>query len=167
MSKKTNSNDLFLEILVAEIGEAVLRSEKIQARFRQISKMGIINDIAHQTIGVNLGDLAKEIFDGVDNKDSFPQPGQEQNENNSELEKLSQQAPSVDDPESLDDNVCEQIICDQDESSCLSQQVDGRKLSPNEIRFQEYLEKDFDEENWLKTVKIDYLDHEAKSEGKF
>jgi hypothetical protein len=153
MGKKTNSNDLFLEILVGEIGEAVLRSEKIQARFRQISKMGILKDISHQTIGVNLGDLAKEIFDDVDIKDSFSQPAeQEQNENNSELEKLSQQAPSIDDSESLDDNVCEQKIYDQ--GSCLSQQVDGRKLSTNEIRFQEYLEKDFDEENWLKTAKL-------------
>jgi hypothetical protein len=159
MGKKANSNDLFLEILVAEIAEAVLRSEKIQARFRQISKMGILEDIAHQTVGVNLGDLAKEIFDDVDIKDSFPQPGQEQNENNSELEKPSQEAPSIDDPESLDDNVCEKIINDQDESNCLSQQVDGRKLSPNEIRFQEYLGKAFDEKNWLKTAKIDYRLH--------
>lgn len=34
MGKKENSNDLFLGILASELEEAVLRSEKIQARFR-------------------------------------------------------------------------------------------------------------------------------------
>ena len=153
MDKNTNSNDLFLELLVAEVEEAVLRSEKVQARFAQISKMGILKDITHQTVGVNLGDLAK-FFDGMDIKDSYPQP--EQNENNSELAKPSQEAPSIDEHESLGENVGEQIIYGQDESSCLSQQIDGRKLSPNEIKFQEYIENNFDEESWLKMKRLDF-----------
>ena len=165
MGKKANSNDLFLEILVSELGEAVLRSEKIQARFRQISKMGILKDIAHQTVGFNLGDLAKEIVEGIDTKDSFPQSEHKQSENNSEPEKPSLQATNIDDLVCPGDQDWEQLHAEEDfsENDEFTQQVDGRKLSPNEIRFQEYMEKGFDEENWLKSARLEYPVYQAKS----
>lgn len=165
MDDNVNSNGLFLEILVSEIGSAILGSEKIQARFRQISKMGILKDIAHQTVGFNLGDLAKEIIDGSEIKDSFAQPEQEQNENISETDAPSLQAPDIDEPECPDDKDWDQLDIEEDfsENDEFIQQVDGRKLSPNEIRFHKYLEKDFDEEKWLKDAKLQYSVGEDKA----
>lgn len=156
MGKKASPNSLFLEILGVELGEAILNSKKIQDRFRQISKMGILKDIADQTVGINLGDLAKE-FD-FDTNDSFPQPEQKQNENISEPEKTSPQATNEYNFDFTDDQGWEQLNAEEDfeENNEFAKQVDGRKLSQNEIRFQEYLEKDFDEENWLKSVGLEY-----------
>ncbi|MZH03486.1 MAG: hypothetical protein F3745_08870 [Nitrospinae bacterium] len=158
MGKKTSPNSLFLEILGVEIGEAILNSKKIQDRFRQISKMGILKDIADQTVGVNLGDLAKEINCVIDTNDSFPESEQNQNENITEPEKPSLQANNIDDLDCQDDHGWEQLVDEEDfaENDKCIKQVDGRKLIPNEIKFQEYLEKDFDEENWLKSVRLDY-----------
>ena len=160
MGKKANANNLFLEILVSELGEAVLGSKKIQARFRQICKMGILKDIAHQTVGFNLGDLAKEIIDDMETQRSFLQP--EQSENVSEPEKPSPQNSNIDDHECPGDQGREQRISEENVVKNFVQQVDGRKLSPNEIKFQEYLEKDFDEETWLKEARIEYPVDEAK-----
>lgn len=124
-----------------------------------------MKDIVHQIIGINLGDLAKEIFEGMGIKGSLPQPEEEKNENISELERPSRRTPSLDDPECLDDQDREQIISEEGvvESNGFIQQVDGRKLSPNEIRLQEYLEKAFDEENWLKAARLGCPVNEAKS----
>ena len=39
-------------------------------------------------------------------------------------------------------------------SSKLSQWVDGKALSENEIRFEEYFNQRFDEKHWMKRAKI-------------
>lgn len=160
MNNESNSNDLLLEILTSEIEMAILNSEKIQSRFRQISNAGILEKIAHQTFCANLGDLAKAILEGVDIKDSLPNDQQEQisSENNSisESQKLLQQ--STDDSASQDKPYQNEITYGEikEKSHYLNQQIDGRKLSLQEIKFQEYLEEQFNEDTWLAKEKIDY-----------
>ena len=146
MKNKPDSNDLFLEILAAEIEAVILNSEKIQSRFRQISNMRILEDIADQTIGVNLGDLANAFMNDMDIKKSLSQR-EEEKKSLSECQELVQRATNTE---------------NEEENNGLDQRVDGKKLSLNEIRFQEYLEKTFDEDKWLQKVKIDYPEHRAK-----
>ena len=43
---------------------------------------------------------------------------------------------------------------DPPSSSKLSQWVDGKALSENEIRFEEYFNQRFDEKHWMKRAKI-------------
>lgn len=157
MSSESNSNALLLEILMAEIEAVILSSEKIQSRFRQISKMGILENIAHQNFGANLGDLAKAILKDADDKDSLPQPKQTSSKNNSrsEPQKSLPQALSRNDS-AHQDNLRQNEKSIEGESHDPLQRVDGKKLSPDEIRFQEYNEKNFDEDKWLAKAKIDY-----------
>ncbi|MBT3921818.1 MAG: hypothetical protein HOF21_04500 [Nitrospina sp.] len=170
MNNKPDSHDLLLEILMAEIETVLVSSEKIQSRFRQISNMGILENIAHKTFGATLGDLAKAILNGADIKDSLPKQKQEQSssENNSisERQELLPQVASGEDSVGKDkpcqnENTCEET---KGENHCLNQQVDGKKLSPNEIRFQEYLEKNFNEGKWLVKARIYYPSYCSETE---
>ena len=157
MNNESNSNALLLEILLTEIETAILSSEKIQSRFRQISKMGILKNIAHQNFGANLGDLAKAILKDADVKDSLPQQKQNSSKNNSfpEQQKSSPQVLSGEDS-AHQDNLRQNENVVEGKSHSPLQQVDGKKLSPDEIRFQEYNEKNFDEDKWLAKARIDY-----------
>ena len=48
----------------------------------------------------------------------------------------------------------EKETLDLPSSSKLSQWVDGKALSENEIRFEEYFNQRFDEKHWMKRAKI-------------
>ena len=37
-----------------------------------------------------------------------------------------------------------------------SQYIDGKKLSPTEVQFEEYCRRDFDEEDWLREIGVAY-----------
>jgi hypothetical protein len=167
MNNQSNPNELLLEILMTEIETVILNSEKIQSRFKQISNMGILKSIAHQNFGANLGDLAEAILKGVENKDSFPQlqQGQNSSETNSTSEsRESLQQSSSEEGASCQGNPCQNENIHEEiesENNCPLQQVDGKKLSPQEIRFQEYLEKNFNEDLWLEKAKIDYHDQSS------
>jgi hypothetical protein len=156
------SNDLLLKILLSEIETVILNSKKIQSRLREISKLGILENIAHQNFGANLGELAEAILEGVDIKDSFPQRQQKQdssgNNSLSELQKWSQQAPYEEDSECGGNPCPGKNTHDgiEGEKNSRYQQIDGMKLSLQEIRFQEYLEKQFSEGKWLTKAKIEY-----------
>ena len=126
------------EYLWTEINKAILKSPDVQFSIKKLQKLELLDYVSEFNLVLEVDKLIESILKKNTTKE---------NKADSILEELHIQAKLGNDRE-------EKETPDLPSSSKLSQWVDGKALSENEIRFEEYFNQRFDEKHWMKRAKI-------------
>ena len=147
MKDQNESHRQFAELLWVEINKAILSSKEVRKSVQRLKSLGMLQHISKY-------DLVLDIEKLIDLA--------QKEEENLRSETIEKTALGLT-PENLRER--QDVAMEVDQPSPQSeyspetpaqckQRVDGKVLSTNEIRFQRYLESNFDETLWLKRIKI-------------
>jgi len=156
MSSEKNQKKRLAEYLWTEINKAILKSPDVQFSVKKLEKLQLLDYVAEFNLVLEVDKLIEGILQKEAKKEA----------KTLDMEKLKKEfletkANSVyeetqqhDEPEleSLDKKLSE--ISPSFSTHPPAQWVDGKVLSENEILFEEYLNRGFDEKNWMKEAKI-------------
>ena len=139
------------EYLWTEINKAILKSPDVQFSIKKLQKLQLLDYVSEFNLVLEVDKLIESILKQNEDREASTQ----------DLNKLKEEfleAKANSDPEEL------QLQTDPEESETLNlspsvtpdplQWVDGKALSDNEIRFEEYFNQRFDEKHWMKKAKI-------------
>ena len=139
------------EYLWTEINKAILKSPDVQFSIKKLQKLQLLDYVSEFNLVLEVDKLIESILKQNEDREASTQ----------DLIKLKEEfleAKANSDPEEL------QLQTDPEESETLNlspsvtpdplQWVDGKALSENEIRFEEFFNQQFDEKHWMKKAKI-------------
>ena len=139
------------EYLWTEINKAILKSPDVQFSIKKLQKLQLLDYVSEFNLVLEVDKLIESILKQNEDREASTQ----------DLNKLKEEfleAKANSDPEEL------QLQTDPQESETLNlspsvtpdplQWVDGKALSENEIRFEEFFNQQFDEKHWMKKAKI-------------
>ena len=139
------------EYLWTEINKAILKSPDVQFSIKKLQKLQLLDYVSEFNLVLEVDKLIESILKQNEDREASTQ----------DLNKLKEEfleAKANSDPEEL------QLQTDPEESETLNlspsvppdplQWVDGKALSENEIRFEEFFNQQFDEKHWMKKAKI-------------
>ena len=139
------------EYLWTEISKAILKSPDVQFSIKKLQKLQLLDYVSEFNLVLEVDKLIESILKQNEDREASTQ----------DLNKLKEEfleAKANSDPEEL------QLQTDPEESETLNlspsvtpdplQWVDGKALSENEIRFEEFFNQQFDEKHWMKKAKI-------------
>ena len=139
------------EYLWTEINKAILKSPDVQFSIKKLQKLQLLDYVSEFNLVLEVDKLIESILKQNEDREASTQ----------DLNKLKEEfleAKENSDPEEL------QLQTDPEESETLNlspsvtpdplQWVDGKALSENEIRFEEFFNQQFDEKHWMKKAKI-------------
>ena len=138
MSWEGDEKKRLAEYLWTEINKAILKSPDVQLSIKKLQKLELLDYVSEFNLVLEVDKLIESIL-----KKNTPKG----NKADSILEELHIHA------EFGNDRGKKETV-DLPSSSKPSQWVDGKALSENEIRFEEYSNQRFDEKHWMKKAKI-------------
>ena len=138
MSWEGDEKKRLAEYLWTEINKAILKSPDVQFSIKKLQKLELLDYVSEFNLVLEVDKLIESILKKNTTKE---------NKADSILEELHIHAELGNDRE-------EKATPDLPSSSKLSQWVDGKALSENEIRFEENFNQRFDEKHWMKRAKI-------------
>ena len=138
MSWEGDEKKRLAEYLWTEINKAILKSPDVQFSIKKLQKLELLDYVSEFNLVLEVDKLIESILKKNTTKE---------NKADSILEEWHIHAELGNDRE-------EKETLDLPSSSKLSQWVDGKALSENEIRFEEYFNQRFDEKHWMKRAKI-------------
>ena len=138
MSWEGDEKKRLAEYLWTEINKAILKSPDVQFSIKKLQKLELLDYVSEFNLVLEVDKLIESILKKNTTKE---------NKADSILEELHIHAELGNDRE-------EKETPDLPSSSKLSQWVDGKALSENEIRLEEYFNQRFDEKHWMKRAKI-------------
>jgi len=138
MSWEGDDKKRLAEYLWTEINKAILKSPDVQFSIKKLQKMELLDYVAEFNLVLEVDKLIESILKKNTTKE---------NKADSILEELHIHTK-------LGNNREEKETPELPSSSKPSQWVDGKALSENEIRFEEYFNQRFDEKHWMKRAKI-------------
>ena len=146
MSCENDKKKKFAEYLWTEINRAILKSPEVKCSIKQLQALGLLGYVSEYNLVLEVDRLVDKIV--KDTKDVTVE----------ELSQLKRDFLEVEESEKVDFTSEEQIREKKDsehpESTNTMPWVDGKLLSENEMLFEEYLSREFDEKEWLKQTKI-------------
>jgi hypothetical protein len=143
------------EYLWTEINKAILKSPDVQFSIKKLDQLQLLDYVSEFNLVLEVDKLIESIL---------KQNG-EREANSKELDKLKEEfleAKANSALEELADKSEPENEIEEKETADISspfspgplQIVDGKTLSENEIRFEEYFTQNFDEKHWMKKAKI-------------
>jgi hypothetical protein len=139
------------EYLWTEINKAILKSPDVQFSIKKLHKLELLDYVSEFNLVLEVDKLIESIL----------KQNAEREANTEGLDKLKEEFLEAKANSTLEEL---QLPADSEEqektdlSSPFSprpmQWVDGKALSENEIRFEEYFNQRFDEKHWMKKAKI-------------
>jgi hypothetical protein len=155
MSRCEESKKRLVEFLWAEINRAILRSPDVRSSVKSLQALDLLNYVSDYNLVLDVKTLVEMII-----KD-------EEGDALSSLEDSAELGADEMVPKFLDAprenrEVEDRLSETGDEAGVAQkpsgQRIDGRVLSENEVRFQERLQEEFDEEAWMKQAGIHFMD---------
>ena len=140
MSSERDEKKRLAEYLWTEINKAILKSPEIQLSIKNLEKLELLDYVSEFNLVLEVDKLIESIL---------KQNATKETKANSILEELQIHAELGNDLEEK-----ETLELPSPSFSNPSQWVDGKALSENEIRFEEYFNQQFDEKHWMKKAKI-------------
>ncbi len=136
----------FVEYLWTEINKAILTSPEVKLSIKQLQALGLLDYVSEYNLVLEVDRLIEKIVN--ETEDITLEELSKLKRDLTEVEELGDMSFTSD--KEIKENP------NQDDSAALKiiPQVDGKLLSENEMLFEEYLCKEFDEEQWLKQSKI-------------
>ncbi len=167
MSERNESQDKLVEYLWAEINRAILKSRDVRTTIQHLKDRGLLDQICDYNLVLDVRKLVELTLD-IDDDDMITLAPEGSTEKKGELanplpffldseeEDAEKEASSSSGKweRELDRLDRETHRPKKDASRDRGPQIDGQPLSSNEILFQQYLEKQFDEESWMKQAGI-------------
>ena len=139
------------EYLWTEINKAILKSPDVQFSIKKLQKLQLLDYVSEFNLVLEVDKLIESILKQNEDREASTQ----------DLDKLKEEFLEAEANSDLEEL---QLPAEAEESETpdLSspftpsplQWVDGKALSDNEIRFEEYFNQRFDEKHWMKKAKI-------------
>jgi len=154
MSSKNDGKKKLAEYFWMEINKAILTSPEIKLSIKQLQALGLLDYVSEYNLVLEVDRLIEKILKETDDV------------NLDELTKLKKDFLDVEELGQIDFSHSQKSSqktilkekTDPEDSETLKTismpWVDGKLLSGNEMLFEEYLSREFDEEQWLKQSKI-------------
>ncbi|MBC8284164.1 MAG: hypothetical protein H8E32_10140 [Nitrospinae bacterium] len=146
MSYEKDDNKKFAEYLWTEINKAILTSPEVKISILQLQALGLLDYVSEYNLVLEVDQLIEKIV--KDTKDVTVD----------ELLKLKKDFLEVENSGKVkfSSSPKSKKKSEPENSRSLNpvQWVDGKRLSENELLFEEYLSQEFDEEQWLKQTKV-------------
>lgn len=156
MSWEKDKKKRLAEYLWTEINKAILKSPDVQFSIKKLEKLQLLDYVAEFNLVLEVDKLIESIL----------KKGAKKEAKTLDIEKLKKEFLETkansgyeetqlhDEPEleTLEKKLSE--ISPSFSTHPPAQWVDGKALSENEILFEEYLNRGFDEKNWMKEAKI-------------
>ena len=152
MSSKNDSKRKLAEYFWMEVNKAILNSPEVKLSIKQLQALGLLDYVSEFNLVLEVDRLISKIVKEGDDitPDELIQLKKDflEVEETGEVDFLKSNNKKINlkekaDPE--DSETCKTIPMSW---------VDGKLLSSNELLFEEYLSQEFDEEQWLKQIKI-------------
>ena len=140
MSWERDEKKRLAEYFWTEINKAILKSPDVQFSIKKLQKLELLDYVAEFNLVLEVDKLIESIL---------KKNAEKETKTKSILEELHIHAELGKDLEEK-----ETLGLPSPSSSNPSQWVDGKALSENEIRFEEYFNQRFDEKHWMKKAKI-------------
>lgn len=146
MKDQNDSHRQFAELLWVEINKAILNSPEVRKSVQRLKSLGMLQHMSKYDLVLDIEKLIELA----------------QKEENLRSESVEETSLEFS-PEALrerqggamgEDQPSTQSECSPETLAHRKQRVDGKVLSVNEMRFQQYLESNFDETLWMKQTKI-------------
>lgn len=156
MSRREESKKRLVEFLWAEVNRAILRSPDVRSSVKSLQALDLLSYVSDYNLVLDVKTLVEMIVkdeegDALSSMEESAELGAD------EMVPKFLEVPA--EKRRTDDSAGEETF---DESGAvlkpLGQRIDGQVLSENEIRFQERLQEEFDEENWMKQTGIRFMD---------
>jgi hypothetical protein len=138
MSWERDQKKKLAEYLWTEINKAILKSPDVQSSVKKLEESGLLDYVSEYNLVLEVDKLIESIL-----KKNEPNEARA----DSILEELHIHAEPENDQK-------EKETPDLSSSPESVQWVDGKALSENEVRFEEYFNQQFDEKHWMKKAKI-------------
>ncbi|MBT3183085.1 MAG: hypothetical protein HOI59_10720 [Nitrospina sp.] len=138
MSWERDKKKKLAEYLWTEINKAILKSPDVQISIKKLQKLELLDYVSEYNLVLEVDKLIESIL---------KKNVQKEIKADSILEELHIHAEPENDQE-------EKETPDLPSSPEPAQWVDGKALSENEVRFEEYFNQQFDEKHWMKKAKI-------------
>jgi hypothetical protein len=138
MSWERDQKKKLAEYLWTEINKAILKSPDVQISVKKLEESGLLDYVSEYNLVLEVDKLIESIL-----KKNEPNEARA----DSILEELHIHAEPENDQK-------EKETPDLSSSPESVQWVDGKALSENEVRFEEYFNQQFDEKHWMKKAKI-------------
>jgi hypothetical protein len=142
------------EYLWTEINKAILKSPDVQFSIKKLHKLQLLDYVAEFNLVLEVDKLIESIL----------KTNAEQEASNQDLDKLKEEFMEAKSDSALEEQQHHSETKNgvEEDTSKLSspflprplQRVDGKTLSENEVRFEEYFNQRFDEKHWMKKAKI-------------
>ena len=153
MFHKRDNNKSLEELLWQKINNSIINSEEVKLLILELEKVGKLDSASENDLVISVRQLIQSIL----------KQKQQINEEQQYLESLKEKLLLSGEEENPDSPLMEIENSNEVENifsnlgSCPNkplQWIDGRPLSENEILFQEYVDRNFDEDGWLKKFRI-------------
>ncbi|MBC8287075.1 MAG: hypothetical protein H8E42_06330 [Nitrospinae bacterium] len=126
------------EYLWAEINKAILKSPDVQLAIKKLEKLQLLDYVAEFNLVLEVDKLIESILKKGAEKEAEPDSIHKETQLHDEHDPEEKALPNI-----------SSVF-----SSKSKQWVDGSALSENEILFEEYLNRGFDEKHWMEKAKI-------------
>jgi hypothetical protein len=159
MSRREESKKRLVEFLWAEINRAILKSSDVKSSVKSLQALDLVNYVSDYNLVLDVRTLVDMILKeedgsltsldssgGIFSEDMAPkfmEAPEDKRNSSAQNSNDSDDAPA---DGSLN-------FFKKDENS---QRIDGAILSGNEIKFQEHMQKGFDEDQWMRQVGIQF-----------
>jgi hypothetical protein len=155
MSRREESKKRLVEFLWAEINRAILRSPDVRSSVKSLQALDLLNYVSDYNLVLDVKTLVEMIIKDEEG-DALSSL-----EDSAELG-ADEMVPKVLDAPRENREVEDRSSETGDEAGVAQkpsgQRIDGRVLSENEVRFQERLQEEFDEEAWMTQAGIRFMD---------
>jgi hypothetical protein len=151
MSSKNDGKKKLAEYFWMEINKAILTSPEVKLSIKQLQALGLLDYVSEYNLVLEVDRLINKIVKEADDVTL------------DELAQLKEDFMDVEESGQIDFSHSQKasektILKEKTDSETLKTismpWVDGKLLSGNEMLFEEYLSREFDEEQWLKRSKI-------------
>ena len=151
MSSKNDGKKKLAEYLWTEINKAILTSPEVKLSIKQLQALGLLDYVSEYNLVLEVDRLINKIVKEADDVTL------------DELAQLKEDFMDVEESGQIDFSHSQKasektILKEKTDSETLKTismpWVDGKLLSGNEMLCEEYLSREFDEEQWLKRSKI-------------
>jgi len=157
MSRREESKKRLVEFLWAEINRAILRSPDVRSSVKSLQALDLLNYVSDYNLVLDVKTLVEMIVKDEEG-DAFGSMEESDTLGADDMVPKFFEAPS--ERRRADDFTGESGDDVGAVRKSGGQRIDGRVLSENEIRFQERLQEEFDEEDWMKKAGIRFTDGE-------
>jgi hypothetical protein len=152
MSSKNDSKRKHAEYFWMEVNKAILNSPEVKLSIKQLQALGLLDYVSEYNLVLEVDRLINKIVKEADDvtPDELTQLKKDflEVEESGQVDFLKSNNKKINLKEKADPE-------DSETSKTISMPwVDGKLLSSNEMLFEEYVSQKFDEEQWLKQIKI-------------